>query len=1356
MDLPTPRPLVIDPSSTGQKKQWEEFHETLELFYDASNIIDQKRKKAMLLYLGGEDLRKIHSTICPTDEKDTQVYDSAVKRLTSYFATRINLTSERHKFRVITQQPGESVKSFVTNLADAAKSCQFDNYSLNDAIVDSVIEKTNSSSLRRKLLMEDHLTLEKVLKISAVMESTEQQVKEIEASGSSEINCVNSMYKNSGVKERRNFNPKYMSPNKPKYSESSNTRSQVSRQDSSKYKPFTDKNTRGQNLHCYGCGSSSHIFNDESCPAKGRSCNFCGILNHFESQCSRKQSSERKSFSNKETYVKQMQNVKLSNDSSDEDYIFNISSTNNITDISVKVEENPVNFLRDTGASVNVIDRNTYNIINEKSNIKLHPTKTKIYPYGQKTNIELDGVIYVNLSHGVNKHLARVHVTTDPSSGCILGRESAVELGLIKLTESVQTLSKQHIADMMKTEFPELFQGLGKLKNIEIKFDVDENVTPVAQHLRRVPFHVRKKVEMKIKQMIEMDVIEPVTESSNWVSPIVAVPKGNDIRLVIDMRKPNEAIRRKYYPVPTLEELLNQFNNCVLFTKVDLNHGYHQISLSEESRELTTFITHEGIFRYKRLVQGANSALEEYQKAISTLFNHEPLIANICDDILVGGRNIKEHDENVRKCLQILSNNNLTVNEDKCLWQVPEVTFFGHKISADGIKPTTNKIDAIKCFPSPRTEKEVASFLGMITYLARFIPNLAEETAPLRKLLRKDIPWKWDQEEENTFLKLKDLVASSKVVAHFNPSLETSLVVDAGKSGIGAILLQTQPDGNVRPVSFASRSLTAQEVKYSQLEKEALSVVWGCERFHLFLYGKHFKILTDHQPLSVIYSPNGKPSPRVLRWGLRLQTYDFSIHHIPGKINPADMLSINPLPATKTDIKDADETEKYINKIICYSAPKAVSISDINSESENDETLIKVKDCITKNEWVKLKELQPYYQIKDELAVKGGIILRGDQIVIPTKLRKRVLDIAHSTHMGITKTKSLLKSKVWWPKINDDIEIMIKSCIPCISMTPTKKEPMRFIDFPMAGPWQQVHVDICGPYQTGEYVLGIIDVSTRWPDLHVINNTSSETIVRKLKNTFSTHGYPEIMITDNASNFVSSVCESFCKENAIQHKKITPYHPQSNSEIERFYRTLGKFVKTTHSEGRCWKNELDDFLLMYRNTPHSTTSVSPAKLLMNRNLRDKLPSVQDKESPLLKKIRKINAEKKLKSKSHYDDKFNVKYSEIQCGDLVLLKRMSKSNKLHSPYETTPGKVIERSGQKVVVMKEGTSITRNICDVKRIPHSSDVLSDDFENINIQTNTTETENEQSVNVSESGGERPKRQCGPPVRYDEYLSK
>ena len=1348
MDLPVPRPLVIDPSSTSQQKIWEDFLENMNLYFEASNITDQKRKKALLLYIGGEDLRKIFST-CAIATENNLVYDNAVNSLNNYFKTRINISAERHKFRQISQQPGENIKQFCTKLAEAAKSCKFNEYSVEDAIIDSVIEKTHSTRLRRKLLMEDKLDLEKLLKIAAVMESTEEQAAGIETSAPSEQTFVNSVKRDTSFKERRGFNTKFAG-------QASNFPSQnnTPRFDKFKYKQPPDKSSTQNKryMHCYGCGSSSHIFSSDECPAKGRSCNFCGIPNHFESQCGRKQGQRTdKSQSEKNsTFVKQMQNIDI-NHESDEDYIFNISTTN-ITDITVNVDDNPVKFLRDSGASVNLIDKKTYEYLSEKTNITLHPTKTKIYPYGQKENIKLDGVIYVNLSYSDNKHIARVHVTSDQDSGCILGRQSAIDLGLIKMTENINTLETptNNICETMKSEYPNVFTGLGQLKNVEIQFDIDKSVTPVTQHLRRIPYHVRKKVSNKLKQMIEMDVIEPVSKSTNWVSPIVAVPKGNDIRLVIDMRQPNLAIKRKYYPVPTLEELLNQFNNCCIFTKIDLNHGYHQITLAEESRELTTFITHEGVFRYKRLVQGANTAMEEYQKCISNLFLNEPLIANICDDILIGSQKVEEHENQVRRCLKILNDNNLTVNEKKCLWKVPEVTFFGHIISADGIRPTSSKIEAIKIFPSPSNEKEVASFLGMVTYLARFIPNLAEATAPLRKLLKKDEPWKWSQEEENTFLELKNLVASSKVVAHFNPDLETSLVVDAGKSGIGAILLQTQVDGTIRPVSYASRSLTSQEVKYSQLEKEALSVIYGCERFHLYLFGKKFKILTDHQPLSIIYSPKGKPSPRVLRWGLRLQSYDFSIQHIPGKSNPADMLSINPLPASQDEIKKSEQTEKYINSIISNATPKAVSLSEINTESELDEVLIKVKHCINQNEWPKERELQPYYQIKNELTIKGGIILRGCQIVVPSKLRKRILDLAHLTHMGISKTKNLMKSKVWWPKMNEEIETMIKSCIPCISMTPLKKEPMRFINYPMSGPWQQVHVDICGPYPSGEYILGVIDAATRWPDLHIIRNTSSETIINKLKQTFSNHGYPETLISDNASNFVSNVYENFCRDNAIYHKRITPYHPQANSEIERFYRTLGKFVKTTTSEGRCWQNELYDFLLIYRNTPHSTTDVSPARLLMNRNLKDKLPSIKDKESPLLKKIRKLNDERKQKSKHYYDQKFDVKSSDIQAGDYVLLKRFNKS-KVQPPLETQPVKVIERSGQKIIVMKNGSCITRNICDVKLVPK----YCDDFEELDSQSNSDlEVNNDNQLTDLQVAGDRPKRQCGPPARFGDYV--
>ena len=184
------------------------------------------------------------------------------------------------------------------------------------------------------------------------------------------------------------------------------------------------------------------------------------------------------------------------------------------------------------------------------------------------------------------------------------------------------------------------------------------------------------------------------------------------------MRKPNTAIKRNHFPIPTLDELLMQFNNCKIFSKLDLNNGYHQISLHPKSRELTTFITHEGLFRYKRLVQGANSAFEEYQRLIGNLFIGEELIRNICDDILVAGKTEEEHDMNLQKCLEILKENNLTLNESKCTWKATEVMFYGHTISQEGIRPNISKVKAVKEFPSPRNPKEVSSFLGLVTYLA--------------------------------------------------------------------------------------------------------------------------------------------------------------------------------------------------------------------------------------------------------------------------------------------------------------------------------------------------------------------------------------------------------------------------------------------------------------------------------------------------------------------------------------------------------------------------------------------------------------------------------------------------------------
>ena len=1317
----SPTPLILDVSTTHQKLQWKQWINNLELYFTCSNIKESQQKRALLLYLGGDEMRKIHSTL--EDDSGT-TYETAKAALEEYFKTKINLTFERNNFRNITQHAGESAKTFITRMKEAVTNCNFNDYDDNAAVIDQFIEKTDNSKLRRRLLTEDALTLQKLLQIASNSEVAEIQASAIENTNQNE-------YMNKAQHEKYN---------------NRNSRTNTQRQ----YEPDTTRKSYSS-YTCYGCGNNGHPFASQECPASGKRCGHCGNINHFEKMCRIKKRAEqdhnnwrkdqnRNKWNN--TSKKELNN--LETESSDEEYIFKI---NGKADITINIDNHPVKFLRDSGASINAIDRETFQELQEKKKIKLYPTKTKIFTYNSNEPMELDGVFYSNANYQNNHHIAKIYVAANPNVVCILGRHSAVELGVMKLIEEINTLrtGDSEINSMME-DYKQIFQGLGKLKNTQIKFDIDETVKPVAQHLRRIPIYVIKKVEKKIEELIKIDVIEKVRDSTSWISPIVAVPKGEDVRITIDMRKANQAIRRNHHPVPTLEELLSRFNGCRWFSKVDLNHGYHQIELHPESRYITAFVTHSGVYQYKRLVQGATCAQQDYQYYISKLFMQEELIENICDDILVAGRTKDEHNKNLKRCLQILKENNLTVNSKKCIWGAPEVTFYGHTISAKGIKPTAGRIKAVKEFSEPKNPKEVSSFLGLVNYLGTFINNLATITAPLRNLLKKDVEWKWGKEEENTFAELKNIVSSDLCVEHFYQSRETFLITDAGPIGLGAILAQKQENGEVKPVAYASRSLTRQEQKYSQTEREALGVVWACERFHLYIYGSPFKILSDHQPLKVLYSHQGKPSPRVLRWGLRMQSYDFHIEHIPGNTNPADILSIKPSPHTG---EKNEETEEYINSVIAYAIPKAISLSEIIKQSEEDEVIQEVIKSIKENEWnTKDKEVKEYQKIQSELSFKAGILLKGERIIIPNNLRKRTLKLAHETHLGMVKTKALIRDKVWWPGINKQIEDMLHNCIPCLSMGTTKTEPMKHNNIPIGKPWEKIHLDLCGPYPTGDYVVGLIDACTRWPDLYTTTSTTSKSITKYLLQSFATHGFPEVIVTDNAPNLVSADIKEFCNTYSIKHQKATPYWPQGNSEIERFYQTLSKFVKTTTSEGRSWKNEIHNFLLLYRNTPHCTTKISPAKLLMNRTLRDKIPSISYKESKLMKEVRKTDEMNKRKSKPYYDQRKNTKPPIIEEGDWAIIKQ-KKKGKLLTRFETNPIKIIKVRGSAVTAMRNGKEVTRNSSEFKKIKQpekiqeykesSEDEL--DYQYVTydkIPRNDEEKENATQTNTEETNNE------------------
>ena len=338
----------------------------------------------------------------------------------------------------------------------------------------------------------------------------------------------------------------------------------------------------------------------------------------------------------------------------------------------------------------------------------------------------------------------------------------------------------------------DVFQGMGKLKNYQLKLHIDESVTPVQQPLRSLPYHTRKKVSKEITRLLENDGIERAEGPTSWINPIVVVPKSNGvIRICFDMCRENESLIRERHQIPKPEEILLELNNAKYFSKIDLREGYHQIELDPSSRHVTAFITHEGTFQSKRLVYGAKPAFEHFQKIIEQTIAGCPGTKSI---------SINEMKERLDKLFDTIAKNGLKINLKKCIFGVQELTFAGLNLTNKGIIPDSLKVDAVTKAKVPTNVTEVRSFLGLVNYCSQFIPGYAELTEPLRKLTTKNTKFKCSNEHEHSFEKLKLGLVNSEAMAYYIPDAETKVIVDASPIGLGAILSQKQKTGEFRPV----------------------------------------------------------------------------------------------------------------------------------------------------------------------------------------------------------------------------------------------------------------------------------------------------------------------------------------------------------------------------------------------------------------------------------------------------------------------------------------------------------------------------------------------------------------------------
>ncbi|XP_055585535.1 uncharacterized protein K02A2.6-like [Uranotaenia lowii] len=565
---------------------------------------------------------------------------------------------------------------------------------------------------------------------------------------------------------------------------------------------------------------------------------------------------------------------------------------------------------------------------------------------------------------------------------------------------------------------------------------------------------------------------------------VIVIKDNGDIRLCIDMRQVNRAILRETHPLPTLEDIRWKLNGAVYFSRLDIKDAFHQLELDDDSKPLTTFITHKGLFRYKRMVFGISCAPEIFQKVIEQILADCPNTINFIDDVIIIGKTEKEHDRRL-ECVLSFRDCGILLNQSKCAFKLTTIDFLGQNFSMQGILPCEDKVQAIRNFRTPTTGEEVRSFLGLVNYVGAFIPDLATISFPLRELTKVKEPFKWGSAEHESFEKLIGLIGQVKNLSHFDPKLKTRVVADASPVGLGAILLQFH-EGTPKVVSYASKSLTDTEKRYAQTEKEALSLVWAVERFRIYLFGIRFELETDHKPLEAIFSPQSKPCLRIERWVLRLQGFSYDVVYRKGKTNIADSLSrlsnAEPVPF------DPD-SEVYIRSVVELAA---VDVGELEAASEVDPEMSELREFLDRGVWnYTSQQIKHYHAFRNELGKVGNLIVRGSRLVIPRSLRDRMLNLAHEGHPGRTKMQQRLRQTCWWPGMDDSVTKVVNTCTGCqVVGLPDRPEPMQRRKLPEAA-WVDVAIDFLGPLPSGDYLLVIIDYFSRYKEVEILRKITA-------------------------------------------------------------------------------------------------------------------------------------------------------------------------------------------------------------------------------------------------------------------------
>ena len=1156
-----------------REDEWEEWLERFEFYLDARNVTDTEKQKSYLLsQCGKEAYSVLRSLVSPSKVKD-KTYSEIVKLLNGHLKPKKSVTVARYQFNTCCRKEGQSVSDYVAELRKLTEHCAFGE-ALNEMLRDRLVCGVNNAQMQRKLLSEETLTFEQANRICLSLEAASRDARIIggQESAVHEISVPDRYEQLDDVNE-------------------------VSTGQRSRSKP------------CYRCGG---LHAADTCRYATFKCHKCGKVGHLARRCAQNNkgrvwSQNRRGGTQPTRLVgRDPETTDQSESEFDSDPIHtvvnSVKGASGPVTVDVEVEGSVVRMEVDTGSAVSLVNETTFH--------RLHPTpklsrsKSVLRTYtGAK--IPVIGEFIADIKYNDQTRWLPL-VVVGGGGPNLLGRDW---LGNLRLDWfNIFSVSERYAVTELKETYAEVFKPeLGELKGIKVKLDIDKNVSPKFYKPRPLPFLLKSKVDEQLKREIDMGVLEPVGHAV-WGAPIVPVLKSDgSVRICGNFKlTANRAIRVDKYPLPRIEDIFSSLAGGQVFTKLDLSQAYQQCVVDEDCRDVLTINTHLGPLRYRRLAYGVNSAVSLFQREMERLMSGMSGVCVFLDDILITGKSRGDCLQRTSAVLKRLQEAGLRVSEKKCKFCVDSVEYLGHRIDAEGCHPTKAKVRAIQSVPTPQNVSELKTFLGILNYYARFIENRSDVLSPLHELLRKDVPWVWGLKEQNAFSEAKRLITSEKVLAHFTPELPLILTCDASSVGIGAVLSHRYGDGSEKPVGFVSRSLSKAEQKMSQVEREALALVFGVTKFHQYLFGNDkFVLVTDHKPLVKLFGEHeGIPvtaSARLSRWALRLSAYNYTIQYkSTSKIEHADGLSRLPLPASRE--RDHEPAEMVFS-LQSLEEEFAMDSDRIALLTSRDVLLSRVRQAMLTGMWSDEDDIRPFFHRRDELTEMRGVLLWGSRVVVPAKAQDHVLNELHEGHPGVSRMKAVARTCVWWAHLDRDIERFVRSCASCQQTRPLpSRNELHQWDWPKRV-WSRVHVDYAGPIN-GRYVLVVVDATSKWVEAVVTTSMTSPVTVDVLRLIFSRFGLPDTIVSDNGPAFVGEEFRRFTRANGIRHVTTAPYKPASNGLAERYVKEVKYALRRV--TGGNMTVRLAKWLMSHHSTPNATTGVTPASLMFGRELKTRL------------------------------------------------------------------------------------------------------------------------------------------------------